>query len=61
MGDIVNLRSARKKKERTEREKRAAENRAAFGRTRAEVIRDETEAARLRHHLDQHRREDDTP
>ncbi|MDK1378335.1 MULTISPECIES: DUF4169 family protein [unclassified Sinorhizobium] len=35
-GDIVNLRQFRKKQARTEKEKRAEQNRIAFGRTKAE-------------------------
>ncbi|MEP2724415.1 DUF4169 family protein, partial [Roseibium sp.] len=34
--DIVNLRQARKKKARSEREKQAAENRTTFGRSKAD-------------------------
>jgi hypothetical protein len=36
MGEVVNLRIARKRKARAEREETAAENRAKFGRSRAE-------------------------
>ena len=36
MAEIVNLRLARKKKARTDKEVRASQNRVAFGRTRAE-------------------------
>jgi hypothetical protein len=47
MGEIVNLRQARKAKARTEADKQARENRAAFGRTKAEkkLARAEQEAA----------------
>jgi hypothetical protein len=44
MAEIINLRRARKQKVRTEKDARAAENRAAFGRTKAE--RSLTEARR---------------
>ncbi len=37
MAEIVNLRQARKARERAEREKQAAENRARFGRAKAET------------------------
>lgn len=55
MGDIVNLRQARKRKARAEREAEADANRIAFGRTKAErnATRDETERATRR--LDAHR------
>ena len=36
MAEIVNLRQARKQKSRTEKDGKAAENRVAFGRTKAE-------------------------
>lgn len=35
-GDVVNLRQFRKQKARSEKEKQAEQNRAAFGRTKAE-------------------------
>ncbi|MQT11530.1 DUF4169 family protein [Segnochrobactrum spirostomi] len=55
MGDIVNLRQARKRKARAEREAAADANRVAFGRTKAErnATRDETERSERR--LDAHR------
>ena len=36
MGDVESLKLARKRKERAEREAKAAENRAAFGRAKSE-------------------------
>lgn len=36
MGDVINLRLHRKRKDRTKRDETAAENRAKFGRTKAE-------------------------
>lgn len=53
MGEIVNLRMARKRKARAEAETEAAANRAKFGRTKAEKTRDEKEAGALTHTLDQ--------
>ncbi len=35
-GDVVNLRQFRKRRERTEKEKQAEQNRISFGRTKAE-------------------------
>ena len=46
MGDVVNLRRARKVRARTEREAAANANRARFGRTRVE--REAEEAAKTR-------------
>lgn len=57
-GDIVNLRMARKRKERAARQQVAAENRAKHGRTKSEkrvdAARQELETRRL----DQARRQD---
>jgi hypothetical protein len=57
MGEIVNLRRARKAKARAEAEKDAAANRLAFGRGKAE--KQATEAARSleTQRLDGHRRD----
>ncbi len=53
MSEIVNLRLARKRKARADKEQQAAGNRAKFGRTKAEKQRDAAEAGRDRRHLDQ--------
>lgn len=53
MGEIVNLRMARKRKGRDQAEADAATNRAKFGRTKAEKQRDETKAAKLARVVDQ--------
>ena len=53
MADVVNLRQARKRKERADKEQAAAENRAKHGRTNGEKARDVADTARLRRHLDQ--------
>lgn len=55
MGEVVNLRGARKQRARTEAEQAARENRARFGRTRAEKVRDAAEAARKAKAADQAR------
>jgi hypothetical protein len=55
MAEIVNLRQARKRKARADKETRAAENRIVFGRTKAE--RDKITAERR---LESHRRDDET-
>jgi Domain of unknown function (DUF4169) len=61
MAEIINLRKARKKKARAEKEAEAAENRAKFGRPKEE--RSQSEAAKdlLDRKLDAHRREDGDP
>jgi len=54
MAEIVNLRLARKAKARAEKDRRAAENRAAFGRPKAETslagAKADLEAKRLETH-----------
>ena len=49
--DIVNLRQARKAKQRAEKEGEAAANRARFGRTKPERLRAEAEKARVEREL----------
>ncbi len=55
MGDIVNLRQARKAKARAEAEKGAAANRAAFGRTKAEKSLTEAQKEAADRKLDGHK------
>ena len=54
MGDVINLRLHRKRKERTGREAKAAENRARFGTSKADReldrLRTDLEARRLEGH-----------
>jgi len=57
MGDVINLRDARKRRERAAKDAKAAANRSRFGRTRAERTRQETERERDVRGLDGHRRE----
>lgn len=52
MGDIVNLRQARKRHDRKAAEDRAAENRARYGMTKAEKARARDEAERLARRID---------
>ncbi len=61
MGEIVNLRRARKEKARASASKDAAANRAKSGRTRA--VRDASDQARVleEKRLEAHRREATTP
>lgn len=59
MGEIINLRQARKQQERARRAAEAAENRATFGRTAAEKRTDVLEAERRRRTQDGARLEGD--
>lgn len=52
MGEVINLRRARKAKARVEAATTAAANRAAFGRTKAERAADAAEKARQNKTLD---------
>ncbi|MFN4134488.1 MAG: DUF4169 family protein [Novosphingobium sp.] len=58
MGDVVNLRTARKAKAREARAIEAQANRARFGRTKGEKLREAQEAERAARLLDGARRED---
>ena len=58
MADILSLSKARKARARSEKEQAAAENRAKFGRTKAEKQRDAALAAIAQKRLDGNRRED---
>ena len=59
MAEIVNLRRARKRKERAEKEARAAENRIGFGRSKAERALSDARKDLAARRLEGHRREDD--
>ncbi|MFN3522170.1 MAG: DUF4169 family protein [Phenylobacterium sp.] len=58
MSEIVNLNKARKARARAEAKAQAAENRFAFGRTRAEKVRGKAEVVMLSRKLDGARRDD---
>lgn len=58
MGEIVNLRTARKAKAKAEREVAAQANRAKFGRTKGEKARDASDAARAARLIDGARRDE---
>ena len=53
MGDVINLKRARKQKARREADAEAASNRAMYGRTKAEKARDEKTAKLLSNRIDQ--------
>ena len=57
MGDIVNLRTVRKQRDRAEDARKADENRARFGRTKAEKQAQAKTTERAETQLDNHRRE----
>jgi Domain of unknown function (DUF4169) len=58
MGEIVNLRQARKRATRKDSEAEAAANRAKFGQTKAERALRQAEAEKLRKALDGAEREE---
>jgi hypothetical protein len=57
MGEVVNLRQARKQKARTEKDRRAGENRALHGRTKAERERERLISEKAGKFVAGHRRE----
>ncbi len=57
-GEIINLNKARKDRAKTEGRTKAAANRAAFGRTKAQKAAARIEAERLKRDLDGAKRED---
>lgn len=59
MGDIVNLNKARKARAKADAEKKAADNRAKFGMTKAEKQKIADEKDRLARHVEGHKREQD--
>lgn len=63
MGELINLREVRKRRDRAAREVEAAANRSRFGRTKADRAKEDTAAERARHDLDGKRLEtpDDPP
>ncbi|MBL3609807.1 DUF4169 family protein [Rhodovulum sulfidophilum] len=58
-GGVVNLRQARKARERAAKKAQGDENAARFGRTRGQKAREELDATRARDALDGHRRTPD--
>lgn len=57
MADILNLNKARKARAKAQATAKAVENRAKFGRTKAEKARGTAEKARLARTLDQSQRD----
>lgn len=58
MAEILNLNQARKAKAKSDAKAKAAENRARFGRTKADKALDAARADRLQRDLDGAKRED---
>jgi hypothetical protein len=61
MGDLVNLRKARKKIERQRDERQAAANRLLHGRSKAERNEEAARQAKARREIDQHQVETGDP
>ena len=59
MAEIINLRRARKRKERAEKEARAADNRLAFGRSKADRTLTDARADLAERRLDAHKRDEE--
>jgi hypothetical protein len=59
MADIINLRRARKQLQRNESAKSAEENRARFGRSKAEKQKAEAEFKLQQRQLDAHKRDEE--
>lgn len=60
MGEVVNLRTLRKRAERRSKEQRASEHRATYGRGKADRSRADAQRDRARKDLDQHRLDTET-
>ncbi len=59
MGDVINLNRFRKNRQKTDDERRAAENRVRHGRTKTERQRDRNEKAKAESELDVKRNDED--
>lgn len=57
MADILSLSKVRKAKDRAQKDATAAQNRAKFGRTKAEKLADESRKALVEKAIDGHKRE----
>ena len=55
MSTVVNLRTARKRKARANKEQAAGENRALHGRSKAEKLRDRLQAEKAQRFVEGHR------
>jgi hypothetical protein len=57
MGEIINLRQARKQRDRAKREAAAEENRVRFGRSKSDKIKQSAEILLARRRLEANKRE----
>jgi hypothetical protein len=57
MGEIINLRQARKQRDRAKREAAAEENRVRFGRSKSDKIKQSAEIILARRRLEANKRE----
>lgn len=57
MAEIINLKQRRKAKARVDKEKKAAENRIKFGRTKEEKKAEKQKAERAEQHIKGHKRD----
>ena len=57
MGDIINLRHARRQRDRAKREAAAEENRVRFGRSKSDKIKQSAEILLARRRLEANKRE----
>lgn len=58
MAEVVNLRTARKRKARADKEAQAQQNRILFGRPKAEKLKQAAEKALADRHIDAHKRDE---
>ena len=58
MAEIINLKNLRKQKARAGKEQQAAENRALFGHTKAEKLKQAAEKSQAAKHIDGHKKGD---
>lgn len=58
MSDVINLNKARKRQQRADAERQAAQNRIRFGRTKEQKQREALEAAEAKRRLDLLKRDD---
>ena len=58
MAEIINLRNVRKQKARAEKDAKAGENRALFGRTKAEKLKQAAEKTQAERHIEGHKKDE---
>lgn len=61
VGNVINLNKQRKLRRRTAKERQSQENRAKFGRTKAEKASDDRRSRENEHVVEIHRLDDDDP